>query len=804
MNIHLHRPKGLIFAGVVLAILSFFPSSFLFARDLIGIQGSIRGKVLTKDGQPAEYASVELLRGVGGSKVLATTRVDKQGEYVFENLEPGDYTIAVSFVGQLRKTQTVTISGVETVSVNFTLEGKSSTLNEVLIVGDKYSVTARKRSYSVGRLPLSNLENPQVYSVVNKALMQEQMAVTLDEAFRNVPGAAPSKTGAGIPAFFSRGFTTSDNLRNGMATYTRTTIDLSTVERVEAIKGPSGTLFGATMISFGGLVNYITKKPYDHLGGEVSYTTGSFGFSRVTADLNAPLNADTSVMMRLNTAWQQEGSFQDQGQGATFVFAPSLAYRVNDRLTLRVDADMQHYKGTSSSAWWIIGTNMNAKSYDQLKLDYKRSLIDNSFVGNQSSDNVFIQAEYKLSKGWTSTTNYAWATGGYNNLYYFNLKWLTDSTINRDLGAYAPDRMGRKHFQQNFNGDFKIGEMRNRLVVGVDFMSQFRTLKYYGLKLDTINTNVANGSIRDLRVEQVENTMANTTAGETDYRQYSYSAYFSDVLNITPTLLVMASLRADRFVNQGTLDILSQKKTGAYKQTALSPKFGIVYQPIKEKVALFANYMNGFKNVMTPAAQAVTDNFKPQQANQWEGGLKLDLLHNKLNATLSYYDIRVSNSTMTDPNDPARIVQDGTQESKGFEAEVIGNPFPGFNFVSNYGYNENKYTKATAAVVGKRAGGTPKHVANIWVSHSLVNGGLKGLGAGVGAMYVSEAFYDQTNSFVLPAYKTIDASLFYNLPKWRLSVKANNLTNQHYWVSDGFYVRPQKTVNFLASVALKF
>ena len=29
----------------------------------------------------------------------------------------------------------------------------------------------------------------------------------------------------------------------------------------------------------------------------------------------------------------------------------------------------------------------------------------------------------------------------------------------------------------------------------------------------------------------------------------------------------------------------------------LSPKFGIVYQPMPERMAIFANYMDGFSNV---------------------------------------------------------------------------------------------------------------------------------------------------------------------------------------------------------------
>src|SRR5690606_5502046 len=125
----------------------------------------------------------------------------------------------------------------------------------------------------------------------------------------------------------------------------------------------------------------------------------------------------------------------------------------------------------------------------------------------------------------------------------------------------------------------------------------------------------------------------------------TYSAYISDVLNITPAFNIMASLRADHFDNAGTLNILTGKTIGRYYQTTLSPKFGTVYQLMKDKLSLFGNYMNGFRNV-APAEQPFPDipsTFKPQQANQLEGGVKMDLWNKKVNLTASVYDILVTN-----------------------------------------------------------------------------------------------------------------------------------------------------------------
>jgi iron complex outermembrane receptor protein len=777
-------------------LLLFLVPVIIYAAPLAEQEGSITGKVSTSDGQPAEFATVLL-------NDKTRVPVDKNGAFRIEGLEPGTYKLTVGFAGQQAQTKTIELKAGETATAEFSLAISEKALNEVIIVGDKYTVTSRKKSNTASRLPLEYLENPQVYNVVDKALIGEQMALTLEESFRNIPGAAPAKTGNGMPAFFSRGFLTTDNLRNGMGTYLRTGIDLVSVERVETIKGPTSTLFGGTLVSYGGLVNYITKKPYDKFGGEVSYMTGSWDLNRLTADINAPVNDDKTALFRVNIAAQNRNDWQDQGRGSTIVVAPSFSYKVNDRLTLRLDADLQNYKGTSSTGWAVNNT-VTLRSFDQFGLDYKRSLIDNSFISRQSSLNVFAQAEYKLSDKWTSQTNYAWGSGEYNDFYYFNQSWITDTSIQRALGVFAPDKVGRKHFQQNFIGDFKIGSLRNRVVVGIDYMEQYREYKYNGLVLDTVNINAP--TINDVKVQTVDTRLGQISTPALRLESASYGAYFSDVLNLTGTLSVMASLRLDYFDNNGTTNQLSKVTTGTYNQTALSPKFGVVYQPVKEKVALFANYMNGFRNEGDVAQpDGTTASFKPQYANQWEGGVKLDLLKNKLSATISYYNINVSNIKRSEIRDGlAFTIQDGTQESKGVEVEVIGNPFPGFNFVTGYGYNKNEYTKSNANVLGKRAIGTPENVANFWGSYSLLKGSLKGLGIGAGIMYVSDAFFNATNTFAMPAYTVVDATVFYNTTKFRLSVKLNNITNEEYWISDGFYSRPQPSRGFLASIAYKF
>ncbi|MEO3402845.1 TonB-dependent receptor [Mucilaginibacter sp. CAU 1740] len=758
-------------------------------------KGTVSGRVTTSDGEPARLVTVTI-RG------LRSTTVDQNGYYTFRHVPAGQYTLTATYVGLETQSQQVTVSAEAPQTANFELHESQQDLKEVVVSGSKVNKYGRKESEYIARLPIKNLENPQVYSVVRKELFTTQIATTLDETYRNIPGALVSRTGAGMPAITARGFTTGDNLRNGMATFLKTNIDPVIVERVESIKGPSSTLFGSTMVNFGGLVNYVIKKPYDTFGGEVSYTAGSFDLSRLTADVNVPLNQDKSLLFRVTGALHKENSFQDQGFQNLQVISPSFTYQINDRLKFTLDGDFTRVKGTSSILLTIPTNAFNGKSFKDLPVGYRQSLIDNSLASQQSSNNIFFQADYKISENWRSQTNYAYSLGAYDQFNQFDFVYTSESTINRKVRFFAPDKWGRKQLQQNFTGDFKTGPLRHRLVIGLDYLSQYRQLLYAQVNLDMIDLTKP---IPGITLQQANNAFAAMNAPQSDSGQDSYAAYVSDLVNVTDRLMVMLSVRGDRFVNKGSKSLSTNVTTGDYKQTAYSPKFGLIYQPIKDKVSLFANYMNGFKNLPNAIQPDGTiDVFKVQQANQWEGGVKVDLLDHRIVANVSYYNIDVKNSTRFEIRDGQNFqVQDGTQKSKGVDFELIANPIRGLNIVAGYGYNDNKFTKAAPRVEGKRALLTPANVGNLWVNYTLTAGKLSGLGIGAGGNYVSSSYFANTGdyTFTLPAYTFIDAALFYDQPKYRLNFKANNIGDVQSWAIDG---RPQKPVNFLASVAFKF
>lgn len=758
--------------------------------------GILKGQVTTNDNKPAAFVSVSLK----GTKRSVVTEDD--GSFVIQKVKPGTYQLEVTLVGYEPLVQEVTVGNNQTTALNLQLNVSSQQLTEVIVVHAKNRF-ATKRTETVARMPLRNLENPQVYNVVAQSLMTEQNIIERNEVYRNIPGAVPNFSAGGSQGLTMRGFQNTQGTRNGLATSAIVPMNAAIIDRVEFIKGPVGTVFGGGRgITFGGNYNYVTKKPYETFGGEISYTGGSYGFNRIIADVNTPLTikGKENAYFRFVGAFQNEGSFQDQGFAKNYTIAPSFKYIVNDRLTINLDAEFTRGNYTTTS--FALGnlSKITARNMKDIPIGYKQSLINNSIDINNGINNVQAQIEYKISDKWKSQTNYLYSQGFYKDFLWTTLTLLTDSTVARSTRNQTPETFGNIQAQQNFVGDFMIGKFRNRVVIGLDYNYNYNELYRVSIPVDTVNLryNTPGFSADQLEVlSQQRGFAASKTKSNT------YSVYVSDLFNITPELTAMASLRMDRFTTDGTFSPATGKYAGGYNQTSWSPKFGLVYQVVKDRLSLFTNYMNGFLN-LAPAAQpdGTILVLKPQYGNQMEAGVKMELFHNKLIGSVSVYDIAVTNSTRNETIDGKIFtLQDGTQRSKGVEVELIAAPIAGLNINAGYAFNENRYKKASPALTGKYVMASPKNTANLWVSYTLLKGGMKGFGIGAGGNYVSDSWYNSGNQFILPSYTLLYATAFYDQPAYRISLKGNNLLNEEYWNSNGI---AQKPFNFLVSLGLKF
>ncbi|WP_040417151.1 TonB-dependent receptor [Cyclobacterium qasimii] len=771
-------------------------------------KASIYGVVTTSDGQALEYVNVGI---VGLAKGGTTAR---NGGFEINNIEPGEHTIFASFIGAKRQEKTIQLSAGERLAIKFSLEESASDLSEVIVTDVGTNRFYADSVFTVAKLPLTDLQNPQVYNSISSRLLKEQVVTNMNDALKNATGVArlwqsTGRGGDGAEYYSMRGFSVQPTMVNGMPSLNNGGLDPANVERVDVIKGPSGTLFGSSVISYGGLINITTKRPGDSFKGELGLITGSYGLNRFTADVNTPLNELSSV--RVNMAYQNSNTFQDAGGSKSFFLAPSFKFQASERLTFLINTEFLNT--TSVNAPMLFLNRSNPITFSEIELfenNYERSFTGNELAINNSSYGLQAQALYKITKDWTSQTvvsRSATKSDGYYN-------YLFDDSNGDSFTRYISDRNGQTlttDIQQNFIGDFDFSSIHNKLVVGLDYYesSLFNgSTGWVGNGTVTLSDGVDTGVLTQAGVDDL---LKNSFEGNTTGNTRVMSAYVSDVAEVLPELSVMASVRVDNFKSE-TGDWSAD---GAKTQTAFSPKFGFVYQAIRDKVSVFGNYMNGFVNV---APRSVADangsnqrlkTFSPENANQIELGVKTKLYDDKVAATASYYHINVSNRVMTDPDNINNVIQGGQVKSQGLEISIIANPIEGLNLVAGYSKNNSEVTKdyEENGYLGLRpeeAG--PEQLINFWASYSFLSGDLKGFGLGLGGNAASEYLtINRANigSFALPAYQVFNASVNYTGSQYFLALKVNNFTDQKYY-SGWSTVTPQNPRNISLSLNYKF
>lgn len=889
---------------------------FTTVVNLIAQENNITGKVVDNNNIP--LIGVNLI--INNLKIGTQTDID--GNFLIKNIPVGSKKLLISYVGY--KTKLINIA-VPSNNLNIILFEGNELLQEIIVETNRKNKFSRKQTAYVAKLPLKDLENSQVYSTVTSQLLTSQIITNLDDALNNATGvsklweATGRAPGEGTGYFSTRGFATQPQLVDGMPGFTLSAVDPSYIERIEVIKGPSATLFGSTATSLGGLINVVTKKPFEGFGGSISYTAGSFGMNRISADINTPLFKNKGPYLRLNTSYLTQNSFQDAGFRKSFFIAPSISYRINNRLNLSFGFEYAKTKQTNPSMLFVnrlgndrlsailtpfgitpkVPTNIN-----ELNIDSKKSFTSNDIYLSSPTFNTRAVSDYKISDKWTSQTTFASSYSEAKGYYQYNLDGgaagilqlgglLSDPRLAPLVPTIAPiitpmlsetanllaspafTRIFNKqnanatnyNIQQNFIGDFKIGKLRNRFVGGLDFVNRSqhsrnqngnpaitKTSNFPQLlaifnstpALEPIGQQIAAGFNGFPYFDSFLNTQGNiinstftpkatySTTKESldkvfnqipvrDYRTNSktYAAYISNVLNVTQNLTINLGLRLDHFDQNG--DVTNKKDD--YNKTTLSPKVGIVYQAIPNKLSVFSNYQTGFINVDPVINQTGSpDVFQPIKSKQIEGGVKTNLFGNKLNLGASYYHITVNNKTITDPNAFLTTNQVDIEEvvSKGIELEANANPFTGLNLRASYAYNDSEITDAYSKkairggvlgvllteLQGRRTEESgPETIYNFWVDYKFQKGTfLENIGIGAGFNGASEHLTINnaiSGEFTLPSYTIYNTGIYYDTKKFRIGIKVNNLTDKIYY-KGWSTVNAQASRSFLGTLSYKF
>ncbi len=165
-----------------------------------------------------------------------------------------------------------------------------------------------------------------------------------------IRGISPQSVGATVAVYIDDiPFGGSSNLSEG-GDFTPD-LDPADIQRVEVLKGPQGTLYGAT--SLGGVIRYITRQPSleqseGNASEDVSFTEGGQPGGKVRTSLSTPLIRD-KLAVRMSTYYRRIGGFiddvgfrgRDANSGYDWGVRGTLLYKPTSNLSIDLNAMTQ-------------------------------------------------------------------------------------------------------------------------------------------------------------------------------------------------------------------------------------------------------------------------------------------------------------------------------------------------------------------------------------------------------------------------------------------------------------------------------
>ncbi|UFH35400.1 TonB-dependent siderophore receptor [Flavobacterium acetivorans] len=785
-----------------------FTSFYMQAQE----SGIIEGKILSADGYPLPGIAIKL------GKEAKTTQTDRNGEFNFTNFPTGSHTITLEGSGMKKQSKEIKVLANQTNFVEFRLIEDITTLKELVI--QIKQTPNKKRETVLSGLDIKPIDLPQSIQIVGHHVIEQQQAIRLSDVIKNVNGVyVGSARGGSQESFWSRGYDMSTNnmFKNGFRFNNGSIPEVSSLERIEVLKGSAALLFGN--VAPGGILNMVTKKPSFKKGGELSMQMGSNAFYKPSVDIYGPLN--NSIAYRFTGSYENSESFRDVVKKERYYINPSVLFKASDKTEIVLQGDYLHDNWTPDFGTAIIGKEI---------IDLPR----NTYLGATWSNGQTRQAsvsglvKHEFNDNWklnfnSSFQNYNRTSKGTERIQPKNNgDWERPLGQNKNLEQIIGEQI-------SLQGNFVTGKIKHQLFTGIDFENSFAQAYTFTFDPKTYGSgNIFDFDNFDQGGAIPEGT--NTKIVKTDTNRFGI--YAQDLISLTDKFKVLAGLRwswqeAQADTHDLTKSPVEIKKEQNRIDQAFTPKLGLVFQPTKD-MSLFASYSNSF----TPNTGTTVDLkvIKPSIIDQYEMGIKKDFWRGILSTNITLYQIENSNLAQTaefkadgSPNTDTSIkVLSGSTKSKGVELDITARPTEGLSIMAGYSYNDMRYTKTSGLegsfIVGDRLARTPANTANLSFFYTLPSGLLKGISFGANSNYIGKRVGGWNNQYKatepngifdreipLEAYTTIDVSAGYEWGKFSILCKLSNLTNElNYTVHENYSVNPIAPRQVMTSLKYKF
>ena len=355
---------------------------------------------------PLQDANVVLL---ADGVMIAGAASGADGSYVIPGIPPGDYLLAVRFVGYEEQQMEISLQPGESLTADVALRPTGFDLNAVV-------VSASRASEKV-------LDAPASISVLDAREIESVALPSSAMLLRNVTGVDMAQTGVNRYEIVLRGFNNvftgatyvmTDYRRAAVASlglndYSLMPISQIDLERVEVVRGPGSALFGAGVDA--GVIHFISKDPFTHPG--TTMRIGGGLRNALTASLRHAGVAGGKLAYKVVADFQRANDFAFDSSDSldavqlrnfreealpvdynnhNYTLSSQLSWRLRPDVTLTANGGYSAVKTIGLSAIGTIQGDGFGYKYGQLRLD-AGGFFAQAYANFNDAGDSFVYAE---------------------------------------------------------------------------------------------------------------------------------------------------------------------------------------------------------------------------------------------------------------------------------------------------------------------------------------------------------------------------------------------------------------------------
>lgn len=546
------------------------------------------------------------------------------------------------------------------------------------------------------------------------------------------------------------------------------------VEAVEITKGSDSLTYGAA--NAGGLINYISKRPYkSQVGhGSVEAHIGNKEQRGIAADYTGALNADQSLRYRLVGSYKHAEGDWNGTRNESYYFAPSLSFDFSERTNLTLLGSIQKDVGVPSS-------NFMPQSGTLVATDL--GYIDpNSNLGDPTQDhekNVAKSIGYEFShdfgNGLKFNQNYRYQhirnrhLGAYTYPSAYDANWAAqalsadnDYSVNR--GVVFNDGTAKSHsFDNRLSWRFQNENIDNTLLGGID---------YRHMKVDALYNLRGSGAAVNVYNPAASYGQAYTVnAPNTGVKSRQLGFYLQNSTKLFDTFGITAGIRHDRARSE-------EVENGQSVRANHTSYSGSLMYFAPYGINPYIAYSESFS--LPTGLSGNQTLYDPKTTEQYEAGIKY--LPSWVDGSLSLAVFKARDKgALVSNNIGATVSSENPIKRKGIEiqaeAQITDNIKGAFAYTYLSSITDDNGNTVRNPLI-------PKHSASLRGIYQFTKGVLNGLDIGAGIRYTGNS-YTQAGSlysgYQVPSSTVFDVFAKYRIADdWEVQLNADNITNRKY------------------------